>query len=305
MAVNFVPGWNFDVAMAADTRLIAGGRYCTVRDDGKPIPKAFSLTGKRIKYYMQGNAGSCWTHSAKQMAEVSAKALGYEAFPVCRRLIGWAGKQLEGGGNMSDGGSPTDAVTTMTSGRGGYGIAHEDLLPYTDDYRTLGQRPPQKVFDDAKRSHLVAPVKVTSLDQCRKMIASGRPVANGFPWPANFDDGQTFLSSAGQIVGGHSVLLVGYALAGVFDQYSWVQFDNWHGLLYPPLPPALAIKVPGYMPINTQRTSDAWVREDVYVRLCQQGCEHVSATDFDGIMKEGIAVASDDLVKQISDIFIA
>src|SRR4051812_46873093 len=109
MAVNFVPGWNFDVAMAADTRLIAGGRYCTVRDDGKPIPKASSLTGKRIKYYMQGNAGSCWTHSAKQMAEVSAKALGYEAFPVCRRLIGWAGKQLEGGGNMSDGGSPTDA----------------------------------------------------------------------------------------------------------------------------------------------------------------------------------------------------
>jgi hypothetical protein len=305
--VDFVPGWSLDHCMVAQTHVVSSGMYATVADDGKPLPKAYSLADKRLNYYIQGSVGTCHIHAAKDVAEISANALGYEAFPVCRALIGYAGMRLLGGGNAADGGSPTTDIQAMTATQG-VGMAHERLYPYRDDRDYLGMKPPQNVFDDAKKSHLIAPVLVSSLDQAKKLIVSGRPVANGIQCPASLQDqGSTFIASVGgRYLGGHAMTLISFVEAGVFDQYAWLNLNNSWGLIYKPISPALAAKVPGYKPITPAATSDFWIRQDFYIGVCQQGCEHVSGTDVDGIARKDVPiVASNDLAKRIGDIFLA
>ena len=261
------------------------GRYCRIVDPTAPVPPAYSLSQFRTRHVEQGQAGTCWAHAGAMDAEVSALALGYESFPVCRRLVGWAGKQLEGGGNPSNGGDPTDALLSMVESKG-VGIAHEALCPYTDDSRTLGTKPSQNVFDDAKKSWGIAIVEVTSDDDARQMIYHGQAVANGIWWPYGWDNQKTFMDTIGTGTYGHALLEIGYAQPGIFDQFAWFQFDNWHGLLYPPLPTALASKVPGYKPISFDRTSDFWVRADIYERVRGYGnAVRVGLTDFQGIRK--------------------
>ncbi|MGE5754261.1 MAG: hypothetical protein ACM35G_00890 [Planctomycetaceae bacterium] len=283
MAQHFALGWDPGRAAIVRAQLRAQGRYCGVI--AGPAPPAWSLSMDRLRHLEQGQAGTCWAHSGTQNAEVFARSKGYEAFPICRRLVAWGGKQLEGGGNPSDGGTATDALLSMTAEKG-IGIAHEDLCPYTDDRRTLGTRPPQAVFDDAKKGHLVAIVDVTSDEDARRLIGAGIPVSNGLWWPFGWDHPQTFMDSIGSGTYGHALTEIGYAMPGVFDEHAWFQFDNWHGLLYPPLPAALAEKVPGYRPITPERTSDFWVRADVYERVRNFGAaERVGATDLDGLGK--------------------
>lgn len=282
-------GWDPRRAVDAKAEMLAG-KYCTVLADAK-YPPAWSNSANRLRQLMQGQAGTCWEHAGVFLAETAMKTLGYLPFPICRRLVGWAGKMLEGGGNQTDGGSPTDALRAMTSDTGGVGIAHENLCPYPTGNQfqmraALGPKPPDLVFVDAKASHLVAPVDVRSDDDSRVLIASGRNAANGIWWPSGWDAGQTFMTSIGGGGYGHALDEFGYVMPGVWDDFDWWQLENWHGLLYPPLPADKAAKVPGYMPVTPTKTSDFWVRGDVYRHVQQKGgFERVSATDLDGIGK--------------------
>jgi hypothetical protein len=279
-------GWNPKRAVVAEAEVMASGRYCTVAAPTAPLPQAISLAQYKIGSYDQGMAGVCWTFSPKQLGEVMARALGYDAYPISSMLIGWYAKATyEGGGNQTEGGSPTDAIRAMA--QGGVGIAHEDRYPYTDDTRRLGMRPPPEVFEDASDTHILAPVVVRTLDQAKQLIASGRPVCNGIPWPENWEGPGPFVGAPGQIVGGHSVLMIGFVSAGVLDRYPWLQFDNWRRpTQYRALPPSLAALVPGYAPSRPTTTTDFWIREDQYLDLCRgQVTEHISATDVDGLVK--------------------
>lgn len=290
----FVPGWNSRYAIQAQARLDTSGRYCLPAAPTKPPRPAVSLSRYRLNYYVQGNAGTCYAHSPKQMAEVMAKARGYDAFPISRRLIAWATKKMEGGGNPADGGSPTDAVVVMTSK--GVGIAHEALFRYTESRAELAAQPPELVLLDAKKSHLIAPVRVKSLDEVIQMIDAGYPVANGWPAPASLQrQGSTFITDIGGILGGHSVLLWGYMQKGVIDDHRWLEMENHWDLIYRPLPAEVASKVVGYQPVRPDRTSSVWMRDDVYLQLCNQDpyTEHVTATDVEGILK-GDVVRSPD-----------
>lgn len=277
-------GWNPQSYLAARATLQAANRYATVAP-GAASPPAFSLTDKRLRHLEQRQAGTCWLHSATQLTETGGTARGYQMFEVCRRLIGWVGKQLDGGGNASNGGSPTHALMAMTQDKGA-GIAHEALLPYTDNYSALGQKPPANVFEDAKASHLVTVVDVRSDDDARRMISAGFGVINGIWWTPHWDSNQTFFTTIGSGSYGHSLTEVGYVTPGVWDDHDWWQLDNWHGLLYPPLPAAHASKVPGYKPITPEKTSDFWVRGDIYRQVQAKGSfERVSASDLEGIKK--------------------
>jgi hypothetical protein len=245
---------------------------------------------------VQGRAGTCWAHSPVQLFEVTARSLGYTPFPACRRAIGYAAKQkYEGGDNMANGGSPTDAITVMT--KQGVGVPHEALCPYTDDERVLAQPPPQSVYDDAGKTHLVAPVHVRNTDEIVRMIDSGKPVANGFMAPVELrDDHAPFLDHlGGEVLGGHSILIWGYAQPGVFDDHRWFECENWWGEIYRSLPSDLAARVPGYEPTHLDRATSKWIRDDTYIHLCnmQGGAEHVSATDLDGLASGVVTPASD------------
>ena len=90
-----------------------------------------------------------------------------------------------------------------------------------------------------------------------------------------------------------------------FDDNLWLELENSCEKIYPPLPPSLARQVYGYEPASKARTSSNWIRKDLYLKCCSQGCEHISATSIAGLLKNPNVVASDDLAKQIGDIFIA
>ena len=250
---QFVPGWTPAAYRQARDRVLASGKaYAQVRSDAPALP-AYSLTQYRLRHLEQGQAGTCWVHAATQLAEVFATATGGDAFPVCRMLVGWSGKKLEGGGNPTNGGSPTDAVESMTSDKG-HGIAHESLWPYSDSRFDLARRPADSVLTDARGHRLVQPVSVAGDDDARKLISANHPVANGIWWPFGWDESETFMTTIGRGSYGHALLEIGYVTKGVWDDYDWFQFDNWHGLLYPSLPADKAAKVPGYKPISADKT---------------------------------------------------
>jgi hypothetical protein len=279
--LTFLSGWNPDRARVAREGMLASGRYCRVTVTSPP-PPAFSLSRYLLRPLEQGQAGTCWVHAAVCLAETSAVALGYEAFPICRRLVGTYGKRLEDGGNPTDGGSVVDAIYAMTAEKG-IGIAHEDLMPYFDPStskrqaaRILAEAPTQAAIDDAKKSHIVMPIDVTSDDQARALIASNHPVAIGEWWPYNFDDQQTFMTEIGYVQAG--------VWPGTHGKSAWWQIRNWHGQLYPPLSPEFAALVPGYKSDNPTTTSDFWVREDLDQTLQGYGdYEYLSATDLTGL----------------------
>lgn len=286
MSHVFTPGWDPLRHRVTRAAMLASRRYATVTA-GQDYPKACSLSKFLLRKTRQGHAGSCWLHAGVCDAEVTANAQGYKIFPICRRLVGWMGKQLEGGGNPSDGGTCTDALLAMTEEKGA-GIAHEDLCPYTDDYRTLGTKPEQKVFDDGKKSHLILPVDVRSDDDAKVLISKNYAVAIGTWWPYNFDDEHTFMDHIGQGSYGHALVKMGYVEPGVFPgehgKYGWWQWQNWHGDLYPPLPPEYAKCVPGYHEEAEEKVSDFWVRYDQDDRLQKMGdYEYVSVTDVKGL----------------------
>lgn len=307
---QFVPGWSLNYAVPAEGRMMASGTYATVnaRAAAKPRP-AVSLSHLRSRYLEQGEAGTCWATSPAQLFEVSAKSLGFEPFPACRRLICYEGKRLEGGGNPAEGGSPTDAIRVMTDS--GVGVANERLCPYSDDPNVLGSRPPANVYADAQKSHFQVPISVKSVDQVVALIdgqngaVPGLPTVNGFQCPADMQSPSTFVRSIRGILGGHSVLIWGYALPGVFDDALWLECENWWTPLYVSLPPSLAKQVVGYEPVTKAKTTSQWIRKDVYVQCCQQGCEHISATSIAGLNAADHVVASDDLMKRLTGIFIA
>lgn len=288
-------GYDPQAGVRARARVTASGLYAVVmKPAGAPRP-AVSLARWKLRDLDQGRAGMCWSHSPAALFELTARAQGLDAFPASRRAVAYAAKQMyEGGGNPADGGSPTDAVSVMTSR--GVGVAHEALCPYSDDPAVLGTKPDSAIFEDAQKSHLVAPVLVKSLDEIVTLIDAGHPVCNGFDCPDTMQQqGAGLIASCRGFLGGHSVLLIGYALPGILDKsrYRWLQALNWWGHLYRPLPSALAAGVEGYAPSTAAATADCWIREDLYVAACNNlgGGEHVSATGVDGLTGGTVAPA--------------
>lgn len=301
-------GWDPARSRVAQAALKASGRYCKVSPSVPAPPPAFSLSGQCGPTLLQGALGTCWVHSACQLATASANALGYQGFPVSRRFVGYVGKQIEGGGNPDDGGDPTDSIAAMTVSQGGAGIPHESMWPYPpggvsgDEGRAwLAAEPPANVYADARECHLVAPVVVESDEDARVLIASGHGCCNGIWWPWNFDDHHTVFQAIGPGAYGHSLYECGYVREGVwpgqYGRYAWWQWRNWHGRLYPPLPKQFADLVPGYAPDSPDWTSDLWVRDDVYQEIKAKGYfVRVSATDLTGFARNVVVPSADGVM---------
>ena len=272
-------------ARQAKALLRAGPHFRVTSLAPDHLPDAISLTSDRRRPLEQGQAGTCWVHAPTQLTEFTMIRGGYNDFDVCRRLIGYYGKQLEGGGNPSNGGSGIDALAAMTGDKG-KGIAHESLCPYTDNAGILGQRPPQNVLDDASKSHLTDPVDVSGLDETMTMIASAKtPVCVGIWWTYSWDQQEAIHTTIGPGEYGHELLVCGYAKPGVLNSEQCWQLDNWHGRgLYPTLTSDQAAKIVGYKPISPSATSDFWVTDSIFNAVINKGnAEFSSAADIQGL----------------------
>jgi len=258
----FVPGWNPDFRdQALETMKTEGVKLYRSGFRATPIPKAMSLSSKMIRYANQLSAGTCWVHGPIQAVETTGNRFGLDVFPICRRLVGWIGKQLEGDdGNPSDGGSGYDAFMAMTRRFGG--VAHESLCPYTDNETILGKKPPKKAFEDAKDHWLDTIVRVENLDDAKQWIARGHAVAIGSWWPTDWQEPDAIKRYVGDGEYGHERCLVGYAEAGVFDRHEYFEEINSWGLVYDPLPTDLAAKVPGYKSWTPDKSAGFWVQRE-------------------------------------------
>ena len=126
-------------------------------------------------------------------------------------------------------------------------------------------------------------------------IAHGFGNANGIWWPFAFDDSSKaaegcLFESYGAGTFGHALFEAGYVRKGVwpgrYGDHDWWQLDNWHGELYSPLPAALAALVPNYAPTSPGKTTDFWVRDDVYATLIHgRYAERVTACGVTGWAK--------------------
>ena len=252
---NFALGWRKDLHLS-NTRKVAAAPMLP----GAILP-AFSLSKFRFRHLEQGQVGTCWEHAPTQAFEILTGADGtYEPVPLCRNLVGYQGTILMAQGgrrdNPADGGIVSDGFLAMGDAPQGVGVCHEDLWPYHDDPRSTGAAPPAGVLADAapNRVHQVA---AAPRAQWQSLIQNGHPCAIGIDWPAEWDsEGQTFFDRMYRSVGGHALCVMGWMTKG--SKLYW-QLDNWHGLLYAPLSEADAATVPGYKPIQADKTSDFWV----------------------------------------------
>jgi hypothetical protein len=288
----FVPGWDPESAGRARARVMATTGYAVPRAD-LPVPNAWYIPAFRDMN--QGQAGTCHVHAGVDVAESTAQAHGYDVFPICRRLVGYRCGELEPdrwgrARNPSDGGSPSDDITAMSDLSKGVGIAHESLCPYTDDYRTLGTKPPAAVYTDAKSIRLTQPVDVSYSDndvQLFQTIATNHATTECIAWDPGWDaQGRTFVDwNMRQNAGGHALDACGYALKGVFDNFTWICLRNWHGNIYAPLPPELRAKVPNYPVDMKDKVTEFWVRQDVlaHARAVFGYGERVAVTDLAGL----------------------
>jgi len=291
MTRSFFPGWHPDFAQKARVGLKALGRSyasATFADD-RPLPAALSLARYRRWPFDQGPVGSCFANAAAQVAQIDM-VFGDpdQAFPVSRRLVWQLGRKLDGIlGTGGDGGSVTNAVLSLSDAEEGAGAAHEDLWPYRPDHNWLERKPPQSVLDDAGKDRFTQFAEVAFGPLWKRQILSGRAITIGIWWPNGWDsdvgpDGRARGIGRGGF--GHALAVIGWV--DDWDGHLWWQIENSHGPIYHPIPAAIAAQIPGYMPAETDKTFDFWVRDDWLGGVLQKGdSEAVAIAGPEGFVK--------------------
>lgn len=234
-------GWKKERAVPARF-LMRMGPHLIAPDSG-PLPAAAYIP--RHRSLDQAQAGTCYAHGPVGSIEDAEKLRRAKTIlEVSRRFAAWAGTELGNpGANPSDGGSPTDVFTAMTSK--GPGVCLESLLEYSDDYKVLGTRPPEAVFTAAGAHHFgQLPVDVTNWNGMLQMLGRHTgSVVLGSLWPEAWGD-PPFLKPAQQVVteddGGHCYRAVGYF---TYQGTQWIILRNSWGPSVYNLPPQNVIDI--------------------------------------------------------------
>jgi hypothetical protein len=319
----------FPLGFSAESSTRAMARTTFVRTGFRSADrtvKAISLAKFKLRPLEQLGFGTCWEHSGIALTEILMGVNKYDQFPICRNLVGYAGKKLDNDGrNPDDGGSALNALLAM-SDKADVGIAHETIWPYPDDLgkramqgdasalaagrRLLAAPPSQDVLIDAKPYRLteIAKVAIDSDEEAKSNLANGHPNTVGMWWAYTLDRPEdatggclfsTYRRSDGSY--GHALTEIGFVDRGVWPddlgKYAWFQISNWHGQIYKPLPKKLADLVPGYKSDTSTTTSDFWIREDFYRDLrTREYCERQTAADATGFRRRPQLINGSDFI---------
>lgn len=286
----------FDPAQAANAHKAVRFSAMNFGDD-RLLPPGFSLSTYRQRHLEQGGAGTCWLHAPTQGFEVTTISQGeFVPFKSCRMLTGYQGTVImakaSGGrrGNPTNGGFGSAAYAAMSDPPDGVGTAREELWPYSDRSSDLAGVPSEAVKQDAalNRIHQVTTIPALG-DAVKRAIFNGHPCPIGIWWPYGWDQqGATVFDSIGAGTYGHELLIMGWA---TIDGKPCWQLDNWHGLLYRPLSAAVAANVPGYKPIQADKTSDFWVTDSALQRVIGYGnAELVTAAGMTGYQRRELSI---------------
>lgn len=287
-------GWSPDLFARHRGRI--GYSATPIFGDDRPIPPALSLSAYRLRHLEQGGAGTCWVHCAVQAFEILTGACGeYVQSPLSRMLVAYQGTVIMAGdrgvrGNPADGGFVSAAFEAMGERPKGLGVCHDAIWPYSDRRSDLAKTPPIEAIRDAdpNRVHQVSSIPSWG-EPIQRAILNGHPVGIGIWWPYGWDtEGQTVFDSIGIGVYGHAITIIGWRILS--GQLQW-QLDNWHGLLYSPLPMNERNSIPGYKPIREDRTSDFWVTDAALRRVLGKGnTELVTVAGASGFQRRELSI---------------
>lgn len=203
-----------------------------------PLPSLIDLRPGMPKVYDQLDLGSCTANALGGLAEYLMMKQGKTHYTPSRLFIYYNERAIEGSVSEDSGAAIADGAYVLEK----YGCPSESKWWYnTSKFRV---KPNKSVFAEGLK-HLVGGVHAVhqSLDDMRKVLASGYPIAGGFTVYDSFENDDVaksgivpFPGRFEQVLGGHAVLLVGYddSKEWFIVRNSWGEGWGDHGYCYMP-----------------------------------------------------------------------
>lgn len=170
-------------------------------------PTVVDLTPLEPPIWNQGRQGSCVGHAVAADVQMQVHKRGVRlAYRVAVRFCYWLGRLFSGDVRKDTGTTARAALKGLDQ----YGYTFENRCPYNDrDFKT---KPSDDAFADAKKHKIGAYRRVArTVEAVCAALAEGDPVLLGFPVRNFKPDGRGVIPMpAGEIEGGHEVLIVGY-----------------------------------------------------------------------------------------------
>ncbi len=177
------------------------------------LPVIWDLRPKCPPIYDQGSLGSCTANAIGGLFQTLRRIEGKADWTPSRLFIYYNERAIEGSVNQDAGAAISDGFKVCSK----LGCPPESEWPYV--VSKFRQRPPAKVFTDAKPHIFLQPERVNNADLGAMLIciASGFPIVIGFQvyesfeWQSTAHTGNVPMPGpTEQLLGGHAVMLVGF-----------------------------------------------------------------------------------------------
>jgi C1A family cysteine protease len=170
------------------------------------------LASKMSRIEDQGDLGSCVANSSTTCVEYLYKQASKKQPELSRLFLYYYARFLDGTPPEEDGGT---YIRTAMKALASYGVCTEDLWPYDVSRYSVKPTPPCLV--DGQNRQILRYYRTPTLVHIKLCLSEGFPVVFGFSVPESMFSDETAFSGIVQypgknesIVGGHSVLAVGY-----------------------------------------------------------------------------------------------
>lgn len=205
-------------------------RALTLKGVPKKLPVTVSLgnnVGFKFPIYDQGDLGSCTANAIGAAFEYELRRQKLAEFTPSRLAIYYGERKVENS-IMSDAGAMIrDGMKVVAHD----GAADEALWPYVID--RFAQHPPEEYYAAAALRQCVSYERVDqSSGEIRKALAAGYPVIFGISVFESFESDAAEKSgripmpkTSEAMLGGHAILMTGYANRTVTFRNSWG--DGW------------------------------------------------------------------------------
>jgi len=177
------------------------------------LPPAVDLRNVTFPIWNQGELGTCTANSSEEAVRYAVLKQGLPDVEPSRLFNYYNAGVLEGTETQDVGRYNRDAIKVTAT----LGSAPESDWSYDTGPTKFAQKPPQAAYDDATKYEALTYLRIdnTNLDEMKGCLAAGFPFIIGFTVYANFETGEVAATGVaqmpqGQVLGGHSVLVVGY-----------------------------------------------------------------------------------------------